>query len=260
MKTNKLLQLLRDNAKPENSAAPKIRAEAGDGCVEIYIYDVIDPIWGASAADLIAALTAAAGQPVCLHINSPGGDVFEARAMAAAVASYAGEVEACIDGVCASAATYLALAAGSVCMVDGALLMVHNSWTMAMGDCNALRQTADLVEKIDGTIAKDYMRKTKCSAAQVKAWMDAETWFTADEALAAGFIDEIESNTQAGDMTEDDAMPEKMAARWNLAAYDNAPKPEPTPDPAAAEAARITAQALAQIQINRNRMRLLVPI
>jgi ATP-dependent Clp protease protease subunit len=135
---------------------------------------------------------------------------------------------------------------------------------MAMGDCNALRQTADLVEKIDGTIAKDYMRKTKCSAAQVKSWMDAETWFTADEALAAGFIDEIESNTQAGDMTKDDAMPEKMAARWNLAAYDNAPKPAPppTPDPAAAEAeaARITAQALAQIQINRNRMRLLVPI
>ena len=254
MKINKLLQLLRDNST-RNEAAPSIRSEAGDGCVDLYIYDVIDPHWGATANALIQALTAADGQPVCLHINSPGGDVFEARAMAAAIAAYPAPIEACIDGICASAATYLALAAGSVCMVEGALLMIHNSWTMAYGDKTALRQTADLVEKIDGTIAADYMRKTKASADQVKTWMDAETWFTATEALTAGFIDEIEPNTQRGDQAEDAA--ETASARWNLSAYANAPAPKPAPS-AAEQQARLSAQAATQLQANRNRMRLLI--
>jgi ATP-dependent protease ClpP protease subunit len=253
---NKLMQLLRDNAA--RNEAPKIRSAVGDGCVDIYVYDVIDPYWGATAAGLIDALKAAAGQPVCLHINSPGGDVFEGRAMAAAIAAYSGKVEACVDGVCASAATYLALAAGTVCMVDGALFMVHNSWTIAYGDKTALRQTADLIEKIDGTIAADYMRKTKASAEQVKTWMDAETWFTGTEALAAGFIDAVEPNTQRGDQAE-----EAAAARWNLAAYANAPKVEPRgPTPAEAQALRdqLAAQASAQLQANRNRLRLFTPI
>ena len=253
---NKLMQLLRDNAARND--APKIRRAAGDNRVDIYVYDVIDPYWGATAAGLIEALQAAAGQPVVLHINSPGGDVFEGRAMAAAIAAYSGPVEACVDGVCASAATYLALAAGTVRMVDGALFMVHNSWTMAYGDKTALRQTADLIEKIDGTIAADYMRKTKASAEQVKTWMDAETWFTGAEALAAGFIDAVEPNTQRGDQAEASA-----AARWNLAAYTNAPKLKPSgPTPAEAQALcnQLAAQAAAQLQANRNRMRLFTPI
>lgn len=247
------MQLLRDNAAG-NKTTPTIRSQAGDGCVDIYIYDVIDPYWGASAASLIEALTAAGDQPVCLHINSPGGDVFEGRAMGAAIAAYPGPVKACVDGVCASAATYLALAAGKVCMVEGALFMIHNSWVMSYGDKTDLRSTADLLEKIDGSIASDYVKKTKCTLAQAVAWMDAETWFTAQEALDAGFIDSIEPNTQRGDMAEDAA-----SARWNLSAYANAPKPA-QPDAAAVAAAELAAQAAAQHQSNRNRLRLLLRI
>ena len=252
MKINKLMQLLRDNAGPQDKSAPRIRAQAGAGCVDLYIYDVIDPYWGATAPMLVEALAAAAGQPICLHINSPGGDVFEARAMAAAIAAYPGAVEACVDGVCASAATYLLLAASKKCMVEGALLMIHNSWTMAYGDKTALRQTADLIEKIDGTIAADYMRQTNSSAEVIKAWMDAETWFTAAEALAAGFITEIEPNTQSGDATED-----ATSNRWNLAAYANAPKPAPRAPQSPPE--DLVAKAATQLQANRNRMRLLCP-
>jgi ATP-dependent protease ClpP protease subunit len=256
MKINQLMQLLRDNARTD--ARPPIRAQATEEGVAIYVYDVIDPYWGASATALIEQLTAAAGKLVELHINSPGGDVFEARAMAAAIAGYDGPVEACIDGVCASAATYLALAAKSTCMVEGALLMVHNSWTIAYGDKTALRSTADLVEKIDGTIAATYMKKTGATLAQVQAWMDAETWFTCQEALDAHFIDAIEPNTQQGDMAED-----AQQNRWNLSAYANAPKPQPraapAPDPAAL-AAELAAKAATQHQANRNRLRLFVPI
>jgi ATP-dependent Clp protease protease subunit len=239
MKMNQLVQLLRDNANAE--APPAIRSEAQDDGTHIYVYDVIDSYWGASANALVSALADAGGQAVHLHINSPGGDVFEARAMAAAIVGYSGEVIAHIDGVAASAATYLALSANEVRMTDGGLFMVHNSWTLAMGNASELLSTAALLEKIDGTIAADYAQKTGASAEQVKAWMDAETWFTAQEAQDAGFIDAIDPNTKGS-----------KKAHWNLSAYANAPKaeePKDEPD--------LNEQISAQLLHNRNRLRLM---
>lgn len=237
MKINKLMQLLKDNARAEGDA-PTIRAEVADDGAHIYVYDVIDSYWGASAASLVSALAAAGDKVVHMHINSPGGDVFEARAMAAAIVAHSGKVVAHIDGICASAATYLALSCSDVRMTDGGLFMVHNSWTLAMGDRTELRSTADLLEKIDGTVAADYARKTGASAEQITAWMDAETWFTAQEALDAKFIDAIDSNTKG-----------EKQAKWNLSAYANAPaQKEPEPD--------LSVLAAAQLQTNRNRMRL----
>lgn len=241
MKTNKLMQLLKDNARAD--AAPAVlRCEAADDGAHIYVYDVIDSFWGASAAGLVSALAAADGKDVHMHINSPGGDVFEARAMAAAVVGYAGKVTAHIDGVAASAATYLALAASEVRMTAGGLFMIHNAWTVAMGDKNDFTSTADLLNKIDGTISADYARKTGASTEQIASWMDAETWFTAQEALDAKFIDVIDRNSKS-DGAKD---------KWNLSAYANAPAKEtpkePEPD--------LNEKVAAQLAHNRNRMRL----
>ena len=232
---NKLLQLLTNNARADR--APGIRAEAG----KVYVYDVIDRDWGASAKALIEALAPMAGQPVALHINSPGGDVFEARAMVAAIRAHGAPVSTYIDGLAASAATYLALAGDTVHITDGGLFMIHNSWTFSYGNKAELRSTADLLDKIDGTIAADYIRKTSATAEQVAAWMDAETWFTAAEAKAAGFVDQIDG---AGDADK--------SARWNLSAYANAPKPT---EPEAA--ALLAEQADRQHRLNRSRLALL---
>ncbi len=233
-----LLQLLATNARVDK--APAIRAEAG----KVYIYDVIDRDWGASAKALIDALAPYAGQPVALHINSPGGDVFEARAMVAAVRNHGAPVTTYIDGLAASAATYLALAGDKVHITDGGLFMVHNSWTLAWGNKHEMRSTADLLDKIDGTIANDYARKTGASAEQIAAWMDAETWFTAAEAKEAGFVDEVTG-------ADDDG----KAARWNLSAYANAPKPKAPAEPDPAE---LAAQADRQHRLNRSRLALLL--
>lgn len=244
MKLNKLMQLLKDNARAEGPAT--IRMDATDTEAHVYVNDVIDSYWGASAAALITALAGQQDKTVHLHINSPGGDVFEARAMSAAVVAHPGKVVAHIDGICASAATYLALACSEVRMTDGGLFMVHNSWTFAYGNKTELRTTADLLDKIDGTIIADYARKTGASNEQVVAWMDATTWFTAQEALDAKFIDAIDPNTKQSSDTQ---------ARWNLAAYPNAPTQQdkpPEPD--------LTALAAQQIQLNRNRLRLVTPI
>lgn len=243
MKLNKLMQLLKDNARADGAAPIRMDASATE--VHVYVDDVIDSYWGASAKALISALAGQQDKTVHLHINSPGGDVFEARAMAAAVVAHPGDVVAHIDGICASAATYLALACNQVRMTDGGLFMVHNSWTFAYGNKAELRDTADLLDKIDGTIHADYARKTGASADQVTAWMDNTTWFTAQEALDAKFIDAIDTNTKQADKS--------AQARWNLSAYPNAPKP-PAPEE------DLTALATAQLQRNRNRLRLVTPI
>ena len=88
--------------------------------------------------------------------------------------------------------------------------MIHNSMTMAWGNKEELLSAASLLEKIDQAIAADYSRKTKKDTEQVKAWMDAETWFSADEAVEHGFVD---------------GKTEKSRTQRNgtLAAYENAP-------------------------------------
>jgi ATP-dependent Clp protease protease subunit len=252
----KLLQLLRDNANPRaEGTEPAIRLDISSGATRIYVYDVIDAWWGASAAALNEAFKAAGGVDVHLHINSPGGDVFEARAMAQAVVNYSGQVAVHIDGLAASAATYLALSGNTLSMTEGGMLMVHESWTLAYGNKGELRKTADLLAQIDQTIVADYAKRTGKPVAEVTAWVEAETWFLAAQALELGFIDSIDPNTKreadANANTNANAKA-ASAARWNLSAYANAPKLTPPPEPQPDLAAAAAQQQLA----NRNRLRL----
>lgn len=201
-----LLKLLRDNAtKPSNA----LRVDNKDEGADIYLYDVIDDYFGVSASDFNKELSALKGKAVNLRINSPGGDVFSGRAMATAIANH-GNVTAYIDGLAASAATYVALAAKQVNIADGAMFMVHNAWSLAYGNKNDMRNTADLLDKIDGAIVNDYKKKTNLDEAEIIAMMDAETWLTAQEALDKGFVDAIFDGV-------------KVENQWDLSAYNNAP-------------------------------------
>ncbi len=207
----KLMQLLRDN-KPRNIPLTVTGENNADDEATIYLYDVIDAYWGISAQDFAQALSGISAKTINLRVNSPGGDVFEARAMVSAINAAGAKVVAHIDGIAASSASWVALACDEVRITQGAMLMVHNSWTYAMGDAGELRSTAALMDKIDVAIGADYTKKCGKSADEVKAWMDAETWFSADEAKAAGLVDSvIEGKTEPAD-------------KWNLAAYANAPK------------------------------------
>ncbi len=187
-----------------------LRAEASGEEVSIYVYDVIDDYWGISAKVFAEAMAAAAGKTVHLRINSPGGDVFAARAMVAAMRAHSGKIIAHIDGLAASAASFLAVSAHEVRATQGAFFMIHKAWTVAMGNVDDLLATADLLEKVDASIVADYVRKTGQSEQQVIDWMAAETWFSADEAKAAGFVDQVFEGEAAGN-------------RWNLEAFDRAP-------------------------------------
>jgi len=159
----------------------------------IYLYDVIGDYWGdgVSAKQFAADLSEITAGTIHLRINSPGGDVFDARAMQTALRQHPAHVVAHIDGLAASAATYVMLGADEVEAVEGAMFMIHNAWALVIGNKNDMRKMAETLDRIDEGIAADYVAKTGVSTERVRMWMDAETDFTAAEALENGFIDRI---------------------------------------------------------------------
>jgi ATP-dependent protease ClpP protease subunit len=207
-RNNRLLSLIRDNL-----AAPRdVRVVNQDDEATIYLYDVIDSWFGISAATFVKTINEIKAPRIHLRINSPGGDVFEARAMATAIREHRSEIIAHVDGMAISAATWVTIAAKEVEMSEGAFFMIHQSWAFAMGNAEDMAKMADLLTKIDDAIAADYVKKTRKEKAQVDEWMRAETWFTAAEAKEAGFVDRVAaSGANAGNT-------------WNLGAYKNAPK------------------------------------
>lgn len=177
--------------RPLNVDRPATAGEAAT----LWVYDAIgrDP-WtgeGVSAADFVRELAALKGTPVNLRINSPGGDVFEARAISTALRAHDAPVSAQIDGVAASAASFLALAAGRITIADGAFVMIHRAWSFVMGNAGDFLDMAATLEKLDGAIAADYSKRTGTDAAGWLDLMAATTWFSAAEALAANLVDEI---------------------------------------------------------------------
>lgn len=173
---------------------------------------MIDEYWGVSAGQFVKDLMAVKAATIHLRINSPGGDVFSARAMATALRAHQSKIIAHIDGIAASAASYVALAADEIEIAAGAFVMIHRAWGVGYGTSEDMRSLADLLDKVDGEIEADYVRETGNTAEAIKVWMDAETWFTADEAVSNGFADRL----------ADDAP--KAQAAWNLAAFDRAPQ------------------------------------
>lgn len=203
-----IIQLYRDN---QDRAKQPVNLVRNAGEASLYIYDVIDPYWGVSAAGVIEALAQAANADTLhVYINSPGGDVFEGRAIMAALRRFSGKTIAHIDSLCASAATSIAIACNEIEISEGAFFMIHNASGMAWGDKTDLRETADLLEKIEGAIVNDYTGKTGKDAAEIVAMMDAETWFNAAEAVEHGFVDRI-----AGKAAQN---------TWNLSAFAKTPK------------------------------------
>lgn len=208
----------------QNRGRGQFRAEAGADEATLYLYDAIvgDDLtaeyWGGVSPQAFVKQLAAIDAPVIhLRINSPGGDVFAARAMEQAIREHKSNVIAHIDGYAASAASYLALAADEVHIAQGGFFMIHKAWTMAWGNSDDLISMADLLDKIDESLVATYASETGQTVDQLRAWMAAETWFTADESVQYGFADQIAA-----------AAP-KASAAWDLSAYANAPKAAAAP-------------------------------
>lgn len=185
------------------------RNEAGQ-TPELFIYDDIDDWWGVSAQSVVDQIRAMDAPEINVRINCRGGMVFEGIAIYNALRLHKASVHISIEGLAASIASVIAMAGDTVTIAENAMMMIHNPYGWATGDAEAMRKTAEVMDKIADSIAVSYTARTGKGIEELKALMDAETWFTAQEALDMGLVDQIDE-------------PVKAAACFDLSRFTNAP-------------------------------------
>ncbi|MGQ3049838.1 MAG: head maturation protease, ClpP-related [Niveispirillum sp.] len=163
----------------------------GESSVEITIYDEIG-YWGINASSFIRDLRSiGAVDRIDLRINSPGGDVFDGAAIYNLLLAHPARVVVHIDGLAASMASVVAMAGDEINIGSNAFVMIHNPWSVSVGDADEMRSMADLLDQIGQTIVTAYERKTGLGRDELTAMMNAETWMAGDEAVAKGFADHV---------------------------------------------------------------------
>ena len=170
-----------------------ITAEAaGEGAptrAKVRIYDAIGGWFGVNAANFVAELDALDVDELEVHVNSPGGAVWDGIAIMNSLRKHRARVTVIVDGLAASAASIVAMAGDEVVMAEGSQMMVHQASGGAWGNADFMRDTAGILDKIDQNLAGIYARRAGGSR---ESWLDvmrAETWYNADEAVAAGLAD-----------------------------------------------------------------------
>ena len=161
---------------------------------ELFIYDDIGPEWlgMVSGKSFLSAMKDFdPAEELTVRINSPGGSVDEAKAIYNALSRRTGDVIVEIDGIAASAASYIAMAGNKIRMAENALMMIHSPYTYAMGTADELRKIADVVELYESGTVDVYAARTGVDREKIVEWVSDETWFDAKEAVDHGFADEI---------------------------------------------------------------------
>jgi ATP-dependent Clp protease protease subunit len=161
--------------------------------VDVFLYDEIGPsAYGLLGADIIAKeIKTAKNEPIRLRINSPGGSVFEATAMLSLLKEHKPGVDVIVDGIAASAASFLAMVGKTITMAEGSMMMIHRAIGFTIGNAAEHAKSIELLGKVDGQITSIYANRTGRSEADIGEMLDAETWMTSHEALAAGFATHI---------------------------------------------------------------------
>lgn len=178
---------------------------------KVLIYDEIGG-WGIRAIDLINQINDGGTKlPLNVYVNSPGGDLIDAIAIFNAIKRYEGNTTVYVDGVAASAASYICMAFDKVVMPKNTVMMIHDPISHSFGNADDMRETADLLDKFKNSIVAGYADKSGKSPEEIALMLNAETWLGAEEALAAGFADEV----------TDDIAVVAMSKEWN---YKNAPE------------------------------------
>lgn len=177
---------------------------------EIYIYDEIGDYWGegVTAKQFVKELNAIKVDTIHLHINSPGGNVFDGSTIYNALRQHKAKIIVHIDGLAASAASLIAMAGDEINISGNAFVMIHCPWTIVLGNGNDLRRAADDLDLLTDMFAKTYTAraKGKTDYDAILTYMDDETWFNAETAVEVGLADVI---------TE----PLEMAAKFDLGRF-----------------------------------------
>ena len=171
----------------------------------LYLYDEIS-WWGINAEEFVKSLNALTDSTIHIRFNSPGGSVFDGMAIYNAIKQHKSTIIAHVDGLAASIASVILMAADDVRMGDGAFIMIHEPWSMVVGDAEDMRKEADLLDKVHDVIIDTYVDKCKKKKTRndISDMMAAETWMTAKEAIDFGFCDSIETGKKKDDDNDND--------------------------------------------------------
>jgi ATP-dependent protease ClpP protease subunit len=175
----------------------KMQNDGGKDSADIYIYDVIgQSFWdpeAVSAKQLVNEVNALPDSVKTLnvHINSPGGNVFDGVAIANFLKQHKATVNVIIEALAASAASIVAMAGDKIIMADNALMMIHHASALVIGNATDMLEMAALLEKISDSIVTTYQWHSNLSAKEIRALMDKTTWMNAEEAVKNGFATDI---------------------------------------------------------------------
>lgn len=198
----------------------EVVATAGADEATVYLYDMIvssddEAEWwgGVSPQSFVKALNEITANTIHLRVNSPGGSVFAGRAIEQAIREHKSKIIVHVDGIAASAASFLIMAADEIIMAPGSFLMIHKAWTFSYGNADDLRKQADVLDQLDASFVRTYAKRSGQGEEQLATWLAAETWFSDQEAVKQGFADKV----------ADEEAPKDQGVNWNLAAFEHAP-------------------------------------
>jgi ATP-dependent Clp protease protease subunit len=186
----------------------------GDDTTEINLYDEIGGWFGVTAKAFREKLEAVTTSKIILNINSPGGDVFDGIAIYNDLLAHKADVVVRVTGLAASAASIIAMAGDEVHIAENAFFMIHNAWSVAVGDAQVMTKRANLLKKIDAELAETYAARTGGDVEEIRSQMNDETWLNADEAVEQGFADDTFAAEEKAD----------AKASFDLAPFRNVPR------------------------------------
>ncbi|MBZ7632786.1 Clp protease ClpP [Klebsiella oxytoca] len=248
-------QTTRRKEMAKNKTWFRMQAKAVAGQAEIYIYDEIG-FMGVTAKSFVTELKALGElSHIDLHINSPGGEVFEGIAIYNALKTTGAAITVHIDGLAASMASILAMVGNPVIMPENTMMMIHKPWGFAGGDANDMRDYANLLDQLENVMIPAYCNKTGKEAEEISAMLADETWLTAAECVALGFADQITPAVTAMNCIDSnrikdyEKMPSSIRNMITRPKATTIPGNNPAPAPAPAvntDAATIRAQVIAE--------------
>ncbi|MGE7091676.1 head maturation protease, ClpP-related [Lysinibacillus sp. NPDC048646] len=182
------------------------------------IYGDIGESWwydSTSANDIDRALKQVKTSNITVRLNSPGGDAFDGITIYNRLKDHQAKVKIIVDGWACSAASIIAMAADELIMNTGAMIMVHEAWTIAIGSKTEMQKTIDMMAKLDESLLDIYMTKAQITRDEMKQFVINETWFTADEAVAIGFATVTEdTKDDEADKANAEAFKKSVLARF----------------------------------------------
>lgn len=159
--------------------------------VELVMHGAIGRGEVESAAVVRALMQFPNARELRVYLNSPGGDAFGGQAIYAALNRHPARVRVEVDGLAASAASLVAMAGDDIRMAEGAMLMIHDPWTIAAGSAATMRQIAEDLDRVRLSMRDIYAARSGKDKDEIEEWMSAETWFTAAEAMSAGLATQM---------------------------------------------------------------------